>query len=65
MPHGSDGFSTGKSVRFAPPPSSSEGKINGARFNTPVYPVRDISGYLRQSDSFRYMRMHLDDVWNV
>ena len=57
MPHGSDGFPTGKSVRFAPPPSSTEGKINGAKkykTPTPVYPVRDISGYLRHSDSFRY-----------
>ena len=56
----------GKSVRFAPPhvyqPESGHVGLGGhvTRFSTPVYPVRDISGYLRHSDSFRYVLFSME-----
>ena len=37
-------------------------QVKSVRFTTPVYPVRDLSGYLRHSDSFSLKMDNLDRV---
>ena len=36
--------------------------VKSVRFTTPVYPVRDLSGYLRHSDSFSLKMDNMDRV---
>ena len=39
-----------------------QAQIKSVRFTTPVYPVRDLSGYLRHSDSFSLKMDNMDRV---